>query len=296
MDSTGRLFWELVVQSVPETSEGLTNLLWEMGALGVVEEETPGAAPWLRSFFSETADPRALSAAVSGYLSGLRALGLPAAGEPRVRPCLEEAWAEAWRQSFAPRAVGKRLLIAPPWEVPRLNDGRQPVVIEPGRAFGTGHHGSTLGCLGLIEWSLAHHPVTRALDIGTGTGILAIAAAVLGVSTVTALDIDPDAVASTQRNVERNSLVGRIHCLLTDAVDFSGPPAPLILANLLAGSHRMLGRHYRRLSLAGARLILGGILVEEAQGVVDAMASLGFFLQKTLEEEGWASLALARTE
>lgn len=289
-------FWEVVVPASPAASEGLTNLLWESGALGVVEEDNPGGELRLRAFFPETANPAALTATVSDYLSGLRMLGFPVPGEPAVTPRLEEAWAEAWRQAFAPRALGARLLIAPPWEIPPLEDERRLVVIEPGRAFGTGNHATTLGCLTLLERSLGHRPAAWALDIGTGTGILAIAAAVLGVPMVSALDTDPDAVAAAMGNVARNGLDGRIECRLGSPEDFPGPPAPLILANLLAPTHRSVAAHYRRLSLPGAHLVLGGILADERQDVLDAMGHHAFAQLETVEQDGWVSLLLTDGE
>ncbi len=286
-------FWELLVPASGEISEGLTNFLWETGALGVVEEETPGSALRLRAFFPETTNPSTLTTTIGGYLSGLRALGFPVPGEPILTPLREEAWAEAWRQAFAPRAVGRRLLIAPPWEIPPQSDGRRLVVIEPGRAFGTGNHASTLGCLVLLERSLERGRAARALDIGTGTGILAIAAIVLGVSGVTALDTDPDAVLAARANVERNGLGGRIDCRLEGLAEHHGSPVPLILANLLAGSHVALAAHYRRLSLPGAHLILGGVLTDESPEIQDTMASHGFVHLETFEEEDWVTLLLS---
>jgi len=286
-------FWELVVPASGEISEGLTNFLWETGALGVVEEEAPRGASRLRAFFPETANPSGLTAIVNGYLSGLRALGFPVPGEPALSPLREEPWAEAWRRAFAPRAVGRRLLIAPPWEIPPPSGGRRLVVIEPGRAFGTGNHASTLGCLTLLERSLERRGAAQALDIGTGTGILAIAAAVLGVSSVRALDTDPDAVLAARCNVERNGLGERIDCRLEGAEDLHSAPVALIVANLLARSHAALATHYRRLSTPGAHLILGGILTDECPAVQNGLASHGFVHLETLEEEGWVSLLLS---
>src|SRR5216117_847540 len=141
-------YWELSV-TVPDcASEGLTNFVWELGALGVVEEETPGTPPRLRAFFAETADTAALTTRLDRYLASLRELGFDGAGVTSMAPIAEEDWAEAWRAHFSPMRVGRTLVIAPPWETPEA-PGRVVITIEPGRAFGTGQHGTTSGCLQL---------------------------------------------------------------------------------------------------------------------------------------------------
>lgn len=286
-------FWELTVPVSPEVSEGLTNFLWEQGALGVMEEETPGVVPRLRAFFPEATSSTGLVRAVGDYLASLTALGLAVNGaEPRVAPLLDEPWAEAWRQAFVPQRVGRRLLIVPPWERPAADNGLTTIVIEPGRAFGTGTHGSTQGCLLLLEALLDRAPVARALDIGTGTGILAIAGAGLGVPEVTALDTDPDAVAAAEANALKNGVRGRVSCALTDTAGVQAPAFPLILANLLAGSHLTHAPEYRRLLSPGGHLILGGILSDEAESVGDALAQHGFVLAERTDVDGWASLLL----
>lgn len=286
-------FWELTVPVSAEMSEGLTNFLWEQGALGVVEEEAPGSPARLRAFFPEATSSSALTRAVEDYLASLHALGLHVNGqEPRVAPLLDEPWAEAWRQAFAPQRVGRRLLIIPPWETSTAENGLTTLIIEPGRAFGTGTHGSTRGCLLLLEALLDRSPVAGALDVGTGTAILAIAAAALGVARVTALDTDPDAVAAARANAARNGVDARIECVLADAACVDGPPFPLILANLLAGSHVKLGAEYRRLLNPGGHLILGGILADEADSVGEALGKHGFTLAERTDVDGWAALLL----
>ena len=208
-------FWQLTVPSSAETSDGLTNFLWEQGALGVVEEEAPGVLPRLRAFFAESMSSTGLLVAVNGYRASLRALGFSLAGDAEIAPLLDEAWASAWQQSFPAREVGRRLRVLPPWldgavaGPARSAEDRVTVVIEPGRAFGTGHHGTTEGCLVLLEEALADAPGAAVLDIGTGTGILAIAALRLGARAVLAIDLDPDAVAASRVNAERN---GRASC------------------------------------------------------------------------------------
>src|SRR5688500_14980520 len=136
-----------------DTSEALTNFLWEQGALGVVEEQPAGRPPTLRAFFPDTTEPTALDARVRDYVGSLGALGLALPSAPTITELADRNWAEAWREHFRPLAVGHRLLVAPPWDVPPTSN-RIVLVIEPGRAFGTGHHGSTAGCLGLLERAL----------------------------------------------------------------------------------------------------------------------------------------------
>ena len=120
-------FWQLTVPSSPDTSEGLTNFLWEQGALGVVEEEGPAAPPRLRAYFPESASSTALVSSTKTYVAGLDVLGFRTArGEVEIAPLLEEAWASAWQQAFPPRAVGRRLWIKPPWEPAEALAGEIP--------------------------------------------------------------------------------------------------------------------------------------------------------------------------
>jgi ribosomal protein L11 methyltransferase len=336
-------FWQLTVPVTAPISEGLTNLVWELGALGVVEDEV------LRAFFPPDVAPRALRARVRRYLDGLRALGY-AVGDvlPTVLPVVEEAWAEAWKAHFRPIEVGRRLLVAPPWDTPATP--RLTLVIEPGRAFGTGHHGSTSGCLVLLErlceatpaaragqdrpapppgqprprsprgrrcvlasrpgpgtGSRAQEsdtrwvprgphpaPIARALDLGTGSGILAIAAARLGVPEVLAVDTDPDAIVAAIANAARNGVPDRVRCAVADAARLAAGGFPLVLANLLAAAHLAHGARYRRLLCPGGTLILGGILEHEAGGVAGALTATGLVPHDQETVDGWASLALRR--
>ncbi len=336
-------FWQLTVPVTAPISEGLTNLVWELGALGVVEDEV------LRAFFPPDVAPRVLRARVRRYLDALRALGYAVADVlPTVLPVVEEAWAEAWKAHFRPIEVGRRLLVAPPWDTPATP--RLTLVIEPGRAFGTGHHGSTSGCLVLLErlceappaaragqdrpapppgqprprsprgrgCTLASRPglsagsradeseteggprgphpepIARALDLGTGSGILAIAAARLGVPEVLAVDTDPDAIVAAIANAARNGVPDRVRCAVADAAELAAGGFPLVLANLLAAAHLTLGARYRRLLCPGGTLILGGILEHEAGAVAGALATAGLVLRDREMVDGWASLALRR--
>jgi ribosomal protein L11 methyltransferase len=286
-------FWQITVPTSSETSEGLTNFLWEQGALGVMEEESPVSAARLRAFFPDSASSTALVTSVREYAAGLSTLGfLTGPGDVEITPLLEEAWDSAWQQSFPPRAVGRRLWIKPPWEAAEATD-RIAVVIEPGRAFGTGHHGSTEGCLALLDEAIADTRPERVLDIGTGTGILAVAAVKLGAGLVVALDVDPDAIAAARVNAARNGCAERIEFLMAGPESLRDvPPFPVVLANLLAHTHLALAPHYRRLATPGGALILGGILEHEDKDVIAALEPAGLALRGRLAIEGWSSLLL----
>jgi len=282
-------YWELTVGVPADISEGLTNLAWELGALGVVEEERPGQGARLRAFFATTVSASALAARIREYLEGLRELGFAPATDLHVVALADENWADAWRAHFTPVPVGRKLLIAPPWEQPPAN-GRTVITIEPGRAFGTGHHGTTVGCLEALESVVARESPSRMIDLGTGSGILAIAAARLGVGAVLAVDDDPDAIACAMANAARNHVSDRVRCALADAGSLEEAPAPVVVANLLSAAHRRLAPRYGRALLPGGTLLLGGILDAEAADVASVLGGHGFVPAAAVSVEGWTTL------
>jgi len=285
-------YWELAISASEAVEEALTNFLWELGALGVVGEEAPNRELRLRAFFPPAA-AAGLDARLEDYVAGLRALGLPAPHGPILSRLAEVDWAEAWRAHFRPLSVGRRLLIAPPWEAAAPPE-RVLIVIDPGRAFGTGHHASTVGCLESLEDIVEHEAPRSAIDLGTGSGILAIAAARLGVATVLAVDDDPDALACAAANAGRNGVADSVLPLESDAGAVVSPAVSLVLANLLASAHLRLGPDYARYVAPGGALVLGGILDSEAAAVNAAVASHGFVPGAIRSSDGWSTVILKR--
>lgn len=294
-------YWALVVSLDAESGEAceaVANFLWEAGAAGVVEDGEP---PSLRAFFPPGSDPAALRGRLAGYLEELRALAIPlGSAAVEVRRLPEEAWADAWRAHFRPIPIGRRLLVCPPWEAPAGPPPAGPagprsvVLIEPGRAFGTGGHATTRGCLELLDRALDAAPVDRVLDVGTGSGILAIAAARLGAGDVRGLDLDPDAVAAASANAARNGVADRVRVELGSLETGARSPADLVLANLLGATLVALAGPLGRCCTESGRLIAGGLLTPEAPAVVAAFLPEGFHLVEVVEIEEWSTLLLGR--
>jgi ribosomal protein L11 methyltransferase len=285
-------YWELAISAPEAIEEGLANFLWELGALGVVGEETPGQEPRLRAFFPSEA-AASIGARVEDYVAGLRALGFPAPHAPVLSRLAETDWAEAWRAHFHPLPVGRRLLIAPPWEATPSSE-RVLIVIDPGRAFGTGHHATTAGCLESLEEIVERDMPRTAIDLGTGSGILAITAARLGIATVLAVDDDPDALACAAANARLNGVSDRIRLLQSDVGALDSAAVGIVLANLLLAAHLRLGPDFARYVAPGGALVLGGILDSEASTVSRAVAMHGFVTADIRTSEGWSTVVLRR--
>ncbi len=214
--------------------------------------------------------------------------------EPAVRRLTDADWREAWKRHFTPLRVG-RVLIVPAW-MPKAEARPGDVVIrlEPGMAFGTGLHPSTRLALRLLQEHL--RPAARVLDVGTGSGILAIAAALLGAGEVVATDIDPLAVQAAQENAARNRVRDRI-TVQEGSLPEREPPFDLVVVNIL--HHVILNlldqglwEHVR----PGGMLVLSGIVLPHETEVLLAVSARGGRIVDRVQEEDWVGLAFSRED
>lgn len=202
----------------------------------------------------------------------------------------DPGWATMWMTRFKPFTVG-RFLIVPPWSHEHRADCIR-LVIQPGQGFGTGHHGSTYGVLRLIDDLCRKRPFTRALDVGTGSGILAIAMRLLGVGEVTAIDIDPVALENARENADLNHVREHVRFSLVPIASLRRH-FDLITANILSSTLiEMAPRLLHRLAPEG-RLILAGILNREAESVIEAYRPAMRCIDRRADR-GWTALVLAR--
>jgi len=210
--------------------------------------------------------------------------------ELRTRELGPEDWTEQWKKGYETRKIGQRIVIVPSWKKYRPKPGEVAVTMDPGMAFGTGLHPTTRVCLVALEKYLKAGK--GVLDVGTGSGILAIAAAKLGADSVDALDIEAAAIEVAVRNTVQNRVADRVNLFVGTLKDLGAkiPPADLILVNILAYTIiRMLPDLKVKLR-PGGTIVSSGILNEFAPDVVAAMKKEGLDIVESIPDEEWIGL------
>jgi ribosomal protein L11 methyltransferase len=254
----------------------------------------------VKIYIPEDRDTPALRRRIEEILYHLNRLyPIPA---PTFRELAEEDWANAWKDHYHPFRVGRRLYIRPSWDTGGEGEPSRPgditLVLDPGMAFGTGLHPTTQGCLQAIE-KLAT-PGASVLDVGTGSGILAIAAAQLGATSVAAFDVDELAVRATEANAAENGVSDRIQVWQGELDSVRergiGPTFDLVLANILAP---VLVRLLKENGLLGyvaptGHLVLSGIILEQGPDVVRAIEEAGGRVIETQVLGDWVTFTAGR--
>jgi ribosomal protein L11 methyltransferase len=276
-------WFALDVTLEPAAREAVEYALMEAGALGT--ETKDGADELMTSGYFERVPERAAMRAA--LFAALRIYGLASSAvrEMRVREVAARDWLAEWKASWQPVAVGARFLIAPPWSELAAPNERHVIRIEPGMAFGTGTHETTRLCLAAIEKYFAG---ASFLDVGTGTGILAIAAAKLQPrARITACDTDAEAVEIARANAQLNGVAAQIN-FYVGSVDEQTASADCVCANLTADVIAPLLP-----ALTGAtcgRLILSGILNTQADAIRARLHELGINECETMTDGEWVAI------
>ena len=246
--------FSLLLYSRPGDAGLLTARLWEAGTLGIVER-----ADGFQAFFEDDLRAPELLRAFAEY-------------EPEWEAADDSDWIAKTQDSFPPLAIGERFFLVPPWSEARTPAGRLRLEINPGMACGTGWHPSTQICLEAMERHLK--PGDSVLDVGAGSGILSVAASLLGAARVTACDIDPDAAAIARSRTGAPVYVGSADAARSASFD-------MVVANINADVLAALLPELERVRRVRGRLILAGF--SEASGLARAPRSL-----EVLTRDGWA--------
>ncbi len=274
-------YHEFTIKIPPLLRDALIQRLTEAGCLGVIEQNDS-----IIAYFAPTAD----SNTITQHLSLIKEL---LNKSDQMHDLIysytlipKQDWNESWKKEFRPIDVGEHFTILPPWEEKKKD--RFNLIIDPAMAFGTGHHGTTRSCLVLMERYAKRSGKHNFLDLGTGTGILAIAATHLGYKRVVAVDIDPLAVDASRKNAEINqtkSIEIRQGSItdLNETYDF-------IAANLVSGVlvqlAPALAAHLKHIGF----VILSGIMIGQEQEVLDAILQTGLRPLERYYDDKWVTL------
>ncbi len=247
----------------------------------------------LRTFLAATdTDPGKLDEIRRGlfHLNQIRPVG-----ELIIRERAEEDWAHTWKEFYQPVRVGRKVVVRPPWRDYEEAAGDVVVILDPGMAFGTGTHPTTR--LAMTGLEAAIRPGDTVLDVGTGSGVLAIAAARLGAASVDANDIEPVAVRSARENVERNELAVDVR-IEEGTAGLVGPfpgPYTLVVANIIARVLIELADGIAGSVAEDGTLVLAGIIEGKEADVVSAYQELGFVVTNRDQIEDWVGMTLRRS-
>lgn len=287
------MWQQILIKLRAEDSAELEDLLLEAGAHSVtlmdaedqaVFQKEPGATPlWdtsaLLGLFPIDLDMDALVATLQFHPKVLNRESL------QVTELEDQPWERAWMKDFQPRQFGERLWICPSWQPPPDPEAVN-IMLDPGMAFGTGTHATTALCLGWLEQAQLENKVV--IDYGSGSGVLAIGAALLGAGRIHAVDNDPQAIAATIDNSHRNNISQQtITAYLPDALPKL--QSDILIANILAEPLHELADRFSALVKPGGSIVLSGILTEQAKPLSESYGRW-FTMRRPEIRDGWVLL------
>lgn len=314
------LWHEITIHTSEEAVEMISNFLHEAGAGGVSIEESgtlnkkrdtsygelydvplndiPEGQAVIKGYFSEDIAMDGIQSSLKQRIDELRTFDInPGEARLELKTVNDEDWADAWKQYFKPQRVSDRLTIKPTWEEYEPNSADEQIIeLDPGMAFGTGTHPTTTLCLRALESVIQGEE--EIIDVGTGSGILAIGAIKLGAKHVLALDLDPVAVASALDNVHLNRLESQITVKESDllsVLDGSDPslnvklPVKIVVANILAEIILLFTDDVYQALEPGGVYIASGIWKNKEEIVESALKAAGFDIAETCRDEDWVA-------
>ena len=290
---------ELSVEAPPEFVEPLSQVFLRYGNGGVAVEEQDGYLPdegdlpgqrraTIRTFMPLDASAAERRGRIDVAVRLIAALAPVSDLAERVLP--EEEWRDAWKKHFKPLRIGSRIVVRPTWSTDKPLEGEATIWLDPGMAFGTGHHPTTRMCVEQIERNM--RPAARVLDVGCGSGVLSIAAARLGAYEVLGLDIDPAAVGVAEQNGRQNGVQSRLTFAAGSLPSPRATPGSfdLTVANISAKVVSELAPELAASLKPGGILIASGILVDNSSRVKQALSEAGAAIADVVSEDGWVTL------
>ena len=281
-----RIYTKITVSVTPEAVDAVSDHLTTSTG-GVIIDESSEII--LVTAYADNEKSDGILAGLKLYLASLSEMGLlNREGDLSTKEVPEEDWMAVFRSQHSPVTISERLTVRPSWCLP---SGGTEIVVDPGLAFGTGTHATTRLCLVLLDLELAVKPCEKMLDLGTGTGILAIAGAFLGAREVLAVDISPTAVIVAEQNVQDNNVAEFVE-VREGTIRSVESKYDLITANLTAGLLEYISRDLVNSLADGGTLIVSGIMEDDRDGVLEAFTESSLSLSDELSEGEWVALSL----
>jgi ribosomal protein L11 methyltransferase len=300
----GAIWLELSVEADTEAVEAVSEILNRVAPGGVsvepgfelVEEGLgaridPSRPATIRAYVParDSAEGARAAATAAEALGHLQAFGLRPIGDLRTREVDEADWADSWKEHFHVLHIGRRLVVKPSWRKHHRADDEVVIDLDPGMAFGTGLHPTTRLALLAIDERAERGPLGRTLDVGCGSGILAIAAVKLGATRVLGVDIDPIAIEATEANARHNRVNKKIRAVEGSVPTVFGP-FDTVVANLIAGLLVELAEPIVGELLAGGSLLASGIFQNREGDVRQALEGAGIRFFNRWQESDWVAL------
>lgn len=293
-DRAENMKWARVsVTTSQEATDAVTNYLFEQEAVGVEIKDDSASVVELISYFPMDDLVGERVHGIRKFLNQLSKWGLPAqATEVSLESVVQKDWATHWRSAFPPLKIGKRLIVAPTWHQLKTKASEILIRLDPGMAFGTGQHPTTHLSLELLEEYINGGEVVA--DLGTGSGILSIAAAKLGAKRIDAVDLDETTIPIARENFQRNGVASIIQLTQGDGVKALNAKYHLIVANILTKVIIPMIPKLPQFLRTDGRIILSGVMDQEAKQVEAVLQGHGFHNIRTRTEADWVGIQANR--
>lgn len=295
---------EIMVITSPENEDIVSNILYDAGATGLAIEDprdimelSKDSTDWdfvdpslikidldkisIKAYFSESQKLNSVIDFVKKEMEKVQ-------GEIVFSEIDEKDWAESWKKYYKPRRIGTNIVIKPTWESIDEKEGDLVIELDPGMAFGTGTHETTMMCIEALEKFMNNGD--KVYDIGCGSGILSIAAAKLGASDIVAVDLDPNCIKVSNENILKNEVEDKIHAIQGNLLDVVEDKADVIVSNIIAEIIVKMSKDLREYLADNGIFIASGIILEKIKLVEDSLVENGFEILEIKKLGEWACI------
>lgn len=261
-------------------------LTWDFADINILEHK--GKAAVVKGYFEKDIDVNKIITYIEEKIKELREMGIDV-GEGKVEEeeIYQQDWANNWKKYYKPTKIGEKVVVKPTWEDYSKKDDELLIELDPGMAFGTGTHETTRMCVKALEQNVTEE--STVFDIGTGSGILAIAAKILGAKDVKAVDLDPVAVDAAKKNVELNNVHG-IEVLEGNLMDVVDGKADIVVANIVADIIKFVCEDVKNFLKADGKFICSGIILDRRTDVEEKLKSVSYKILEVKNEGEWVCI------